>query len=467
MAGNQGNPTLMKIKSAKKEATAKAKEWLNSKPLYLDSETTGLGNDAEIVDICIIDWDGNVLLNTLVRPRKRIPSDATAIHGITNSMVKNAPIWKDIWNQVHNVLANRILGIYNEEYDLRLMKQSCLINDLSWSPPYSNSFCIMKLYAAYYGVWNDYHKNFTFQSLKNAGKQCSIDIVNTHRAQDDTFLSRAVLFHIAGADGSIRRGGLSDSDIIISETKSREELELERKRKILATLEELLAEKETELISFRTEINSFQNLYLGVVGVKLAELDEINAKIAEFLAKRLPKDASAGKKAKEARKQAESSRHAYDFIEFDKDSEKVTPSDELNKIFYDIAKQCHPDFANDEEDRLVRDEFMKLVNEAYESRDLERLKSLQNEWGYRPENIIEESIADELDRISMKIALIENRIAEYEGELIQLHSSDYSELMKEWKIASKDGRELFEELNSQIEEKILVKKAELEKLKNE
>lgn len=401
----------METQKARKEAIAKARKWLNSKPLYLDSETTGLGNDAEIVDICIIDWDGKTLINSLVRPNKRIPADATAIHGITNNMVKNAPIWKNIWNQVQKVLANRILGIYNEEYDLRLMKQSCLINDLSWSPPYSNSFCIMKLYATFYGVWNDHHNNFTFQSLKNAGKQCSIDFVFAHRASDDTFLSRAVLFHIAGADGSIRNSDFSDSDIIISEKKSREELELERKRKILAALEELLAEKETELISFRTEINSFQNLYLGVVGIKLAELDEINAKIAELLAKRFPKDTSASKKAKEARKQAESSRHAYDFIEFDKDSDKFTPYEELNKIYHDIAKLCHPDFANDEEDRLVREEFMKLVNAAYESGDFERLKSLQNEWGSRPEYIVGESIANELDRISMKIALIENRIA--------------------------------------------------------
>jgi uncharacterized protein YprB with RNaseH-like and TPR domain len=45
----------------KKDKTATirtAREILNSRPVYLDTETTGLGNDAEIVDIAIIDSVG-------------------------------------------------------------------------------------------------------------------------------------------------------------------------------------------------------------------------------------------------------------------------------------------------------------------------------------------------------------------------------------------------------------------------
>lgn len=34
--------------------------------VYLDTETTGLGPDAEIVDIAVVDQAGRVLLNSLV-----------------------------------------------------------------------------------------------------------------------------------------------------------------------------------------------------------------------------------------------------------------------------------------------------------------------------------------------------------------------------------------------------------------
>ena len=59
----------------------------------LDTETTGLYDDAEIVEISIIDENGGVLLDTLVKPLKPIPAEATAIHGITNEMVATAPTW--------------------------------------------------------------------------------------------------------------------------------------------------------------------------------------------------------------------------------------------------------------------------------------------------------------------------------------------------------------------------------------
>lgn len=49
--------------------------------------------DDKIVEIAVIDLDGNVLINTLVDPNKAIPKEATEIHGIANKMVENAPLF--------------------------------------------------------------------------------------------------------------------------------------------------------------------------------------------------------------------------------------------------------------------------------------------------------------------------------------------------------------------------------------
>ena len=70
-----------------------AHQWLRDNCLILDAETTGLGEDAEIVEITIIDTTGKPLINTLVKPSTPIPAEATAIHGITNEMVRHAPTW--------------------------------------------------------------------------------------------------------------------------------------------------------------------------------------------------------------------------------------------------------------------------------------------------------------------------------------------------------------------------------------
>ena len=45
----------------------------------MDTETTGLDEQSEIVEISLIDSDGTVLLDTLVKPLERIPAGATEV----------------------------------------------------------------------------------------------------------------------------------------------------------------------------------------------------------------------------------------------------------------------------------------------------------------------------------------------------------------------------------------------------
>lgn len=108
--------------------------------LILDTETTGLNKSAEIVEIGIIDKDtGAVVFESLVRPFAPIPDDATAIHGITNAMVENAPTWAEIHEQVQAVLNScSRLYIYNSGYDIRLLMQTAALYDLTLDLPWTH-----------------------------------------------------------------------------------------------------------------------------------------------------------------------------------------------------------------------------------------------------------------------------------------------------------------------------------------
>ena len=55
--------------------------------VILDTETTGLGYSDKIVEIGVIDLDGNELVNTLVNPQMEIPMEASCIHYIWDSDV--------------------------------------------------------------------------------------------------------------------------------------------------------------------------------------------------------------------------------------------------------------------------------------------------------------------------------------------------------------------------------------------
>ena len=132
-------------------AAQKARRLWSEKPVFLDTETTGLSDSAEIVEISIIDTDGSLLLDTLVRPVRPIPPDAMRVHNISNDMVSTAPTWMRVWPQVEGILHGRTVGIYNADFDLRMFKQSHKQVGMPWRTPGSHFFCIMKLYADFIG----------------------------------------------------------------------------------------------------------------------------------------------------------------------------------------------------------------------------------------------------------------------------------------------------------------------------
>ena len=178
-------------------AIARARQILADRPLFLDTETTGLDARAEIVEIALVDHDGSVALESLVRPTRRIPRDATRVHGIDDRMVAGAPTWAELWPQVQTLLAGRRVGIYNAEFDLRMIAQSHTAHRVSDTAAGSNAFCIMKLYAEFFGERGGYG-DYKWQGLDKAARQCGIGLPNSHRAGADALLARAVLEAVAG-----------------------------------------------------------------------------------------------------------------------------------------------------------------------------------------------------------------------------------------------------------------------------
>jgi DNA polymerase-3 subunit epsilon len=89
----------------------------------IDTETTGLcvDND-EILEIAIIDSNGEVLMNTLVRPEQRTSwPEAQRIHGISPQDVESAPTLAQIKDEIREIVAGRIVVIYNAEYDQAML----------------------------------------------------------------------------------------------------------------------------------------------------------------------------------------------------------------------------------------------------------------------------------------------------------------------------------------------------------
>lgn len=175
----------------------RAKAVLELQPVFLDTETTGTGPTDRIIQLGIVDDSGNTLFESLVNPEMPIPSESSAVNGITDEMVKDAPVWTQIWSAVESVLKGRVIGIYNAEFDLRLLRQTNKAYGLPTGIESSQAFCVMKLFAAFYGEWNARNNGFKSQKLEFAGRFLQIPLPNSHDAIDDARLTAALTHAIA------------------------------------------------------------------------------------------------------------------------------------------------------------------------------------------------------------------------------------------------------------------------------
>lgn len=186
-------------KKSQSEARGMAQALLSENIVFLDTETTGLGNDDEIIEISIIDKHGLILLDTLVKPIKSIPASSSAVHNITNWQVRNAPAWSEIHQNYRSVVKNKTVIIYNRKFDNRLLRQTC--GKYGLATPRIKSVCLMELYSLYAGVLN--RKTGGYKWFKLTDAIDSNNIITDggfHRALGDVVASRKLLYFIAGTD---------------------------------------------------------------------------------------------------------------------------------------------------------------------------------------------------------------------------------------------------------------------------
>ena len=175
----------------------RAQAVLELQPIFLDTETTGTGQIDRIIQIGIVNTQGETLFESLVNPGMPIPAESSAVNGITDEMVRDAPVWTQIWPDVEAILKGRVIGIYNAEFDLRLLRQTNKVYGLPMSIETNQAFCVMKLFAAFYGEWNARNNGFKSQKLEFAGRLLKIPIPNSHDAIDDARLTAALTRAIA------------------------------------------------------------------------------------------------------------------------------------------------------------------------------------------------------------------------------------------------------------------------------
>jgi DNA polymerase-3 subunit epsilon len=105
------------------------------RPIYYDTETTGIKYDKErIIEIAAYDPVQNRTLEMFINPGIPIPAEATAIHKITDEMVKEAPPFSVVGQKFVEFCEGEIVLIAhnNDSFDLPFLKCEFERNNLTF-----------------------------------------------------------------------------------------------------------------------------------------------------------------------------------------------------------------------------------------------------------------------------------------------------------------------------------------------
>ncbi|MCC5670047.1 hypothetical protein LC653_41215 [Nostoc sp. CHAB 5784] len=254
----------------------------------------------------------------------------------------------------------------------------------------------------------------------------------------------------------------------ITYEKTSEQEELEKKLAELSALQAELTERELELVTLQGELHAFEREYLQVIGTRYAELDEIEAEIAKYLAVLNPNDSTAQKQAEEAWTRAEESKRATeDNLKNQEFSRDFKPWESLKKLYREVAKLIHPDLTTDEVERLRRQKIMAEVNQAYENGNEKRLTEILQGWQNKSESVKDQSSSTELLRVIREIVQVSDRLKVIKCEIKDFELSEIYQIRNKAINAKQENRDLLTEMASKIDKQIAKAKIKLEKFKSE
>ena len=228
-----------------------------------------------------------------------------------------------------------------------------------------------------------------------------------------------------------------------------EQCEIEARRAELKTLEDTLAERATVLALLQTNVRDFELNYLEAVGQKYDELAEIEKQIALTLGQQVADE------------------NYTVSSELECGQTKFHASENLKKLYREVARLCHPDLAGNEQEREARHKLMIAANQAYEAGAEERLQSLLSSETNFVELTRQSNSALDLVQVLRALSTTQERLTEIEAEIERVKNSELYRLKVRADQAEIVGHNFLLDLISQVERQIRKSKNRLTTLQAE
>lgn len=147
---------------------------MENKYIVIDTETTGFHpyDGDELLQVSIIDTDGNVLFDEYFKPQHRTEwKEAEQVNGISPEMVADRPAISEKISEINAIIENSdtIIG-YNTQFDIGFLKANGAI-----VPDDLETVDVMEDFAKIYGEWNSARGSYKWQKLTRAAEYYGYD----------------------------------------------------------------------------------------------------------------------------------------------------------------------------------------------------------------------------------------------------------------------------------------------------
>jgi len=180
---------------AQEKALKRARDMFE-KLIVIDTETGGLKPSDGICSIGLYSDALGISFYSLINPQKPISPEATAIHGISNEMVKDAPTIKQVWYKIVGMLSPHVddkgeivLTAYNSSFDESMIRYA-LQDDPDALTNISFQCAMKEVTSPYFGDWMPSKNEYKFVTLKNACAKLGIEFDGeAHNALSDSIMT--------------------------------------------------------------------------------------------------------------------------------------------------------------------------------------------------------------------------------------------------------------------------------------
>jgi hypothetical protein len=235
--------------------------------------------------------------------------------------------------------------------------------------------------------------------------------------------------------------------------------DLESLRARLGELEPQLEARAADADRLKRELDMFAARYKQDVGSLHEQLDRLELDIAEVELGELSKAVAEGRATNDAGPPQASS---------EPQSTARFTSDAVRKLFRDVARAIHPDFAHghDAEARDRRHALMIEANRAYELRDEEQLRRILDAWHRSPEAVQGSDLAATRLRLERRLAQIEEHLDLYTRDLEALQATPLYALKSTVDDAAARGSDLMADMVRRLKRDILAATNRLEAMRS-